>query len=204
MSLSMLLELTLMQFLDFLLLHTIKKNIYIPFNSLIEEYNQRLDQLITMITRDDYKKLTWPIGEFVDLDISNESKYWTLKFWNRSDFFQMIRKQLKDLMCLSQPSISLNDESEFSDENKMIDFSIVEKRIFDYLKKLIDDKIKIGNFPPHSECLKSIYQLESQTRKGESEFCLFLTYKFICQNLKSTRTQSDFILRHKQYEKILR
>ncbi len=49
-----------------------------PFEALITEYNSRLDVLVKMLTRDEYRLLAWPIPELCSIDLASASNL-TLK-----------------------------------------------------------------------------------------------------------------------------
>ncbi len=70
------LEMTLVKFFEYLSFSS--KSIYVPFEALITEYNSRLDVLVKMLTRDEYRLLAWPIPELCSIDLASASNL-TLK-----------------------------------------------------------------------------------------------------------------------------
>ena len=75
-SLSDIFEMTISKFLEFLT-HSIG-TIHLTFESFIEEYNTRLEVLLRMLTRDEYRLLAWPIPELCDVKFNSNN--WTLRF----------------------------------------------------------------------------------------------------------------------------
>ena len=61
-------DLTILKYFN----HISKKRDWMPFNRIIEEYNLRLDLLIReFLSKNFYKKLTWPIPEHTDFTKGN-------------------------------------------------------------------------------------------------------------------------------------
>ena len=89
---------------------------HVPFKSLLSEYNERLRNLIALITRPEYKSLAWPIPELVEEHVAGS--YYnsqdkdnrmhsfacsTLKYWNTEECFDgVIKSQLYDLISLDE------------------------------------------------------------------------------------------------------
>ncbi len=145
--LSTVFEMTLMKFFEFLTHTSSKKSIYLSLSSIVEEYNSRLEQLIKLLTPDEYKQVSWPVPEFIDSDFSTkDSSYSILKHWNTNECFEnTIKKQLYSLLSLEPTRIDQADESKF-----MV-----------YLNSLLKTKVKQNTLTPETECIKSVYQLES-------------------------------------------
>ena len=68
-------EMSLVNFFEYLA-HSMKV-IYLPFNAIIDEYNSRLEMLVRMLTRDEYRQLAWPIPELCTTELNSQS--WILK-----------------------------------------------------------------------------------------------------------------------------
>lgn len=74
-SLSNIYEMTLSKFLEFLTHST--STIHLTYASFIEEYNTRLEILLRILTRDEYRLLAWPIPELCDVKFNSNN--WTLR-----------------------------------------------------------------------------------------------------------------------------
>jgi hypothetical protein len=143
-----------MKFFEFLTHSLTSKNIYLSLNSIIDEYNVRLEQLIKFLTLDEYKEMGWPVPEFIEAEFSHEFTS-TLKYWNTNECFeQVIRKQFLALLTLDK--VDIPDES----------LDLIETKFLSYLNDLLKSKVKNKTLPAKSECLKSIYQLESRIKNS--------------------------------------
>ncbi len=157
-SLANICELSIMKFFEFLNHSPSSKNIYLSLNSIIDEYNTRLEQLIKMLTLDEYKEMGWPVPEFIDSQFSHEYNT-TLKYWNTIECFeQTIKKQFYSLLSLNKVDNDQDDAQESLD--------LIEAKFLAYLNNLLKSKVKKNTLPGKSECLKSIYQLESKIRNS--------------------------------------
>jgi hypothetical protein len=157
MSLASLVELSLMRFFDSLAAAYSSKQIHIPIEALLNEYNQRLDSLVRLLTEDYLRAIAWPVPEFLAAGFNDEC----IKYWNtRECFTNVIQTQFRELIRLNEidnDCVSIGFES----QNELITLESVENRIFNYLNNLLKSKISTGHFPSQSECIQSVYQLEN-------------------------------------------
>lgn len=75
-TLASIYEMTLLKFFEYVS-HSMKK-IYLPFDALVDEYNSRLETLVRMLTREEYRQMAWPIPELCHSDLNRQS--WILKY----------------------------------------------------------------------------------------------------------------------------
>lgn len=158
MTLTNIFEMTIMKLFEYLT-HS-NKSLYVPFNAMIDEYNTRLDMLIKILTRDEYRQLAWPIPELCETDLNSTN--WNLRYWNTNECFDnVIRGQFYNLMYLNE-DLSLSDEIHVEEEDIQIEFSIIEIKFKKYLERIISSK-RTANLlpPPQSECIKSRFRFES-------------------------------------------
>ena len=164
-SISSIIEKTLMKFFDFLSNHQItRSSIHLPLECVINEFNSRLDKLISMLTRPDYKRISWPIPEFIDCQdlIKSDINFKTLKYWNSNECFDdALGNQLRNLVYLNDLD---NEEWRSKEQNELVLFEEVETLIFNYSNSLLMNKEKMRKFPPQSECINTIFQLENSIK----------------------------------------
>ena len=154
-SLANICELSIMKFFEFLTHSLTSKNIYLSLNSIIDEYNVRLEQLIKFLTLDEYKEMGWPVPEFIEAEFSHEFTS-TLKYWNTNECFEQVKIRKKFLALLTLDKVDIPDES----------LDLIETKFLSYLNDLLKSKVKNKTLPAKSECLKSIYQLESRIKNS--------------------------------------
>ena len=168
-SLAAIYEMSILKLLEFLS-HS-QASIYVPFEALVDEYNARLDMLVKMLTRDEYRQVAWPVQELCDIDFASRdnSIYWMLKYWNSNECFDgVIKKGFFNLMYLNDlaesPSDDQTTELLCGEQDEWVEFDLIERKFFSYLEKLLKTKQEGGSLPPHAQCVKSTYQLESSIK----------------------------------------
>ena len=155
-SLAEIFDMSCMKFIDFLCHHPIRNSICIPFDCVLKEFNVRLRKLVSLLTNEVYKSISWPMPEISDCEASSEM--WTLKYWNTSECFEnVIGRQFYNLLYLNEEVFEIDKQG----QNELIEFNQIEISIFNYLNKLLTSKVNTGKFPAQAECIKSIYHLES-------------------------------------------
>jgi hypothetical protein len=147
-----------MKFFEFLTNQSVRTSINLPFESLIKEFNLRLNKLVEILTRDEYRQVTWPIiPEFLNSQIKSEPDKWTLRYWNSKECFdQVLRKQLLGLLHLIDVDV---EQSSLEQTEENMDH--VRSKLYKYLNRLLSFKTVSKQLPCQSECVKTIYELES-------------------------------------------
>lgn len=89
----------------------------------IQEYNERVDILLEFLTKDEYRKLIWPLPEHTDFTNAN-----MLRYWNSSEIFDDCLPNFANLLKLNPKT--------FEKITKNFDYESLKKILNDVLRNI--------------------------------------------------------------------